>query len=70
MEAMRVLIDKDPLAEGFFTGYSSSLERVALRKERYLSPPPPAAAPVVPPPAPHTNSVFGSKLQLALGDRE
>ena len=68
MEAMRVLLDKDPLAEGFFTGYSSSLERVALRKERYLSPPPPPPAQAVPPPAPHASSVFGSKLQLALGD--
>ena len=68
MEAMRVLLDKDPLAEGLFTGYSASLERVALRKERYLSPPPPPPAPVVPPPASQTSSVFGSKLQLALGD--
>jgi 3'-5' exoribonuclease len=70
MEAMRVLTGKDPLAEGFFTGYSSSLERAALRKEKYLSPPPPPATqPLSQPPAPaHTNSVFGSKLQLALGD--
>ena len=70
MEAMRALIDKDPLAEGFFTGYSSSLERVALRKEKYLSPPPPPAPqPPAKPPAPaHSNSVFGSKLQLALSD--
>jgi 3'-5' exoribonuclease len=70
MEAMRVLTEKDPLAEGFFTGYSSSLERVALRKDKYLSPPPPPAPqPLSEPPAPaHTNSAFGSKLQLALGD--
>ena len=37
MECMRALIEKDPQAEGFFTGYSSSLESIALRKSRYLS---------------------------------
>ena len=37
MECMRALIDKDPQSEGLFTGYSSSLERVALRKSRYLA---------------------------------
>jgi 3'-5' exoribonuclease len=36
MECMRALIDKDPQSEGLFTGYSQSLERVALRKGRYL----------------------------------
>jgi 3'-5' exoribonuclease len=36
MECMRVLIDKDPQSEGYFTGYSSSLTRSALRKSRYL----------------------------------
>jgi hypothetical protein len=34
---MRALIEKDPQSEGFFTSYSSSLERIALRKSRYLS---------------------------------
>jgi len=38
MESMRALIEKDPQSEGLFTGYSSSLERVALRKTRYLAP--------------------------------
>jgi len=38
MECMRALIEKDPHAESEFTGYSSALARVALRKERYLSP--------------------------------
>jgi 3'-5' exoribonuclease len=38
MECMRVLIEKEPLAEGLFTGCSHSLERVALRKSRYLDP--------------------------------
>jgi 3'-5' exoribonuclease len=37
MECMRALIEKEPLAPGNFTGYSSPLERIALRKDRYLS---------------------------------
>jgi len=36
MECMRVLIDKDPQATGYFTTYSQTLTRVALRKGRYL----------------------------------
>lgn len=36
MECMRVLTEQDPQAEGFFTRYSNSMERVALRKTRYL----------------------------------
>jgi 3'-5' exoribonuclease len=36
MECMRVLMDKDPQAEGYFTTYSPILSRVALRKSRYL----------------------------------
>jgi 3'-5' exoribonuclease len=48
MENMRALIAKEPQAEGLFTGYSASLERVALRKERYLNSEPPSAVPPVP----------------------
>ena len=36
MECMRALIDREPQSTGYFTGYSSSLARVALRKTRYL----------------------------------
>jgi hypothetical protein len=36
MECMRVQIDRDPQAEGYFSAYSPSLGRVALRKTRYL----------------------------------
>jgi len=36
MENMRALIERDPQAEGYFTGYSSALGRVALRKKRFL----------------------------------
>ncbi len=45
MECMRALIEKDPQSEGFFTTYSSSLERIALRKSRYLAETPAAARP-------------------------
>jgi hypothetical protein len=78
MECMRALIDKDPQSEGLFTGYSSSLERVALRKSRYLagsesvpasSPPPaPNGHSAQPKPAPATGSLFGDKLLHALND--
>jgi 3'-5' exoribonuclease len=45
MECMRALIEKEPRAEGYFTAYSSPLERVALRKARYLESNPAAGAP-------------------------
>ncbi len=37
MECMRHLIATDRQVEGNFTGYSSSLERVVLKKDRYLA---------------------------------
>ena len=37
MECMRALAEKETLAGGLFTAYSPSLERVILRKERYLA---------------------------------
>jgi 3'-5' exoribonuclease len=36
MECMRALIDREPRPDGYFTAYSPSLERVALRKTSYL----------------------------------
>jgi 3'-5' exoribonuclease len=36
MECMRAQIDRDPQSEGYFSAYSPSLGRVALRKARYL----------------------------------
>jgi 3'-5' exoribonuclease len=44
MENMRALIDRDPQAEGYFSGYSSALARVVLRKTRYLERNPGGAA--------------------------
>ena len=37
MEAMRISLKRDALAEGEFTGWVPALERSLLRKERYLS---------------------------------
>jgi 3'-5' exoribonuclease len=79
MECMRVLVDKDPQAAGYFTTYSQSLARVALRKSRYLSDDSakPGAAKTEAPaatddfdaaPAPAGNSIFGAKLHQALLD--
>lgn len=82
MECMRTLAEADPQTEGCFTRYSPSMERVALRKSRYLTPE--SNAPSVSSdhrialddwgdkpkqnskPAPASNSMFGDKLQQAL----
>lgn len=46
MECMRHMVERDRLSEGDFTGFSQSLERSVLKKERYLSEaPPPRPAP-------------------------
>ena len=48
MDCMRTLIANDRQVEGCFTSYSPALERVALKKDRYLNPepaPPRAARP-------------------------
>ncbi len=37
MECMRATVEKGAMAEGMFTAWSSSLERVVLRKEKFLS---------------------------------
>ena len=82
MECMRVLVDKDRLVEGDWTTYSPSLERVVLKKMKYLAGTPAvdeSAAPVEPeprtadaparkpkPPEPTTPSLFGEKLGDAL----
>jgi len=75
MECMRALIDRDQQIEGEWTGYSSPLERAALKKRKYLDPSPsqapepaaetPAAKPESRAPAP--KSLFADKLRGALG---
>jgi 3'-5' exoribonuclease len=52
MESMRALIERDRQVEGCFTSYNTALERVVLKKDRYLNPPPPAAAETRPPAPP------------------
>ena len=55
MECMRHLIETDRQVDGCFTSYSPTLERVLLKKDRYLAgraPYPPSAAPSAPPSAP------------------
>ncbi len=37
MECMRSLVDQDRQVEGYFTGFSTSLERMVLKKAKYLS---------------------------------
>ncbi len=72
MEAMRVLSEKDPHADGFFTAWSPTLERTVLRKQRYLAAEPvpeaekPAATTAPVSAHPVNGSIFGDKLQLAL----
>ncbi len=75
MECMRATAEKGAMAEGLFTAWSSPLERVVLRKEKYLADgdTAPAATVAEPPPAntripgSALNSGFGDKLRSALG---
>ncbi len=80
-ECMRALIENDRQLEGCFTTYSNSLERVALKKERYLGEDGPEAAATVAQPvsaeatAPGAEpqdrgSQFAGKLKQALQSRE
>jgi 3'-5' exoribonuclease len=46
MEAMRAAADRDPYAEGAWTGYVPSLERTILKKDRFLRAAAAGAAPV------------------------
>lgn len=45
MECMQSLIEKDKLVEGVWTAYSSTLDRSALKKCKFLEPETPVAAP-------------------------
>src|SRR6266436_2105101 len=55
MECMRQMVDRDRQVEGYFTNYSSTLARVALRKTRYLQAPVGAGAPELDHPDPVTD---------------
>jgi len=47
MESMRQLIDSDRQLDGCFTSYNPALERVVLKKARFLSPSPDTTRPAV-----------------------
>jgi 3'-5' exoribonuclease len=48
MECMRVMVDRDQQVEGFFTGYSPSMERSILKKSKFLDQQEPAPLPAPP----------------------
>ena len=61
MECMRNMLAKDRHVDGCFTGYNAALDRVVLKKDRFLDPRPeppvsvpsaPSAKPELPPPPP------------------
>jgi 3'-5' exoribonuclease len=75
MEAMRAHVAKDRQATGVWTGYHPALERIVLKKERYLMAPDQQAAAAVAAPLPtaaaliakaQPASAFAAKLQGAL----
>jgi len=78
MECMRAAAEKDHNIAGNWTSYNTALERMILKKDKYLGetaeappPRPPEAGHPVPtaprtPPAPKPGSLFGEKLTQAL----
>lgn len=78
MEAMRSLVEHDRLIDGNWTLYSSSLERTALKKDRYLNPPAPEIQDSAPLPnhvishskPAQASSPFANKLRGALSTSE
>ncbi len=77
MECVRGMVERDPLVEGVWTGYSSALDRSLLKKRKYLEPEadapaapsvekPANAAPPESPKRPPAASPFGDKLLSAL----
>ncbi len=77
IECVRAAVSQDRQMEGEWTGYNQPMDRVLLKKERYLNgaaePPgaPPASAPAPAPrpaPKPRGATPFGEKLLGALQD--
>ncbi len=52
MDALRNALKRDPHLEGEFTGWISSLERILLKKDKFLKEEPPAPVTEGPPPPP------------------
>lgn len=85
MDAVRSALKRDNHIDGEFTGWIAPLERMLLKKERYLdgikpAPEPAEATPAEPAPAPKPperkpenrpapTTAFGEKLQAVLGPR-
>ncbi len=70
LDCMRAILEHDRQVEGHWTSYNTSLERVLLKKWKYLAAGEEAvqeAAPVARPPA-SSLSLFGEKLNQALQD--
>ena len=72
MECMRQLIDSDRQVQGCFTPYNTALERVVLKKSKFLAPVEPIApaAAAKPPQAVSPSSPFAAALQSALTTKE
>jgi 3'-5' exoribonuclease len=78
MDAIRGALLRDRAVEGEFTGWVAPLERVLLKKDKYLkeAPEPPVAAPpasqppTTKPAPPPQNSLFAEKLQAVLETRK
>jgi 3'-5' exoribonuclease len=51
MESMRAAAAREPFSDGAWSAYIPSLERVVLKKEKFLHPPQPATGQAQPPPA-------------------
>ena len=74
MDAMRSALKRDHHLEGEFTGWIASLERILLKKQRFLSeletPAREAKAHANPPQKPLPTTLFGEKLQAVLDSSE
>ena len=72
MEHARAYVERDRLVEGFWTAYSSPMDRSLLKKQKYLEPPVPQGLPVQqvkPERRPAPDSDFAAKLRGAIEPR-
>jgi 3'-5' exoribonuclease len=70
MECMRALVDHDRQVQGHWTAYNPQLERMVLKKLKYLAEGTPETVAERPPPADAPQTPFGAKLGQALGLNE
>jgi 3'-5' exoribonuclease len=81
MECMRAVVERDRLTDGCFTPYVTSMERVVLKKSKYLAPEteapgktipaavPASSAPVSAPPAAPPHPLFSPRQNSLFGDK-